>query len=54
LDCAYRHESNTNVRKIIPLIRQTTSDDEDIVLAFKEELHEFRALAYKWLRRFDE
>ena len=53
LDYAYKHESNANVRERILLVRRISSDDEDIVLISKEELHRSRAWAYKWLKRFD-
>ena len=53
LDYAYKHESNANVRERILLVRRTISDDQDIVLVSKEELHRSRAWAYKWVRRFD-
>jgi putative transposase len=53
LDYAYKHEPNANVRERILLVRRVTSDNGDITLVSKEELHRSRAWAYKWLKRFD-
>ena len=53
MDYAYKHEPNANVRERILLVRRVTSDNGDITLVSKEELHRSRAWAYKWLRRFD-
>jgi putative transposase len=41
------------VRERILLIRRIMSDDQDIRMVSKEELHRSIAWAYKWLRRFD-
>jgi putative transposase len=53
LDYAYKHEPNANVRERILLVRRVTSDNEDITVVSKEELHRSGAWAYKWLKRFD-
>jgi putative transposase len=53
LDYVYKHEPNANVRERILLVRRVTSDNGDIALVSKEELHRSRAWAYKWLKRFD-
>ena len=53
MDYAYKHEPNTNVRERILLVIRVTSDNGDITLVSKEELHRSRAWAYKWLKRFD-
>ena len=53
MDYAYKHEPNANVRERILLVRRVTSDNGDITLVSKEELHRSRAWAYKWLKRFN-
>ena len=53
MDYAYKHEPNANVRERILLVRRVTSDNRDITLVSREELHRSRAWAYKWLKRFD-
>jgi putative transposase len=53
LDYDYKHETNANVRERILLVRRVTSDNGDITLVSKKELHRSRAWAYTWLKRFD-
>ena len=53
LDKAYKHESNSDVKERILLVRRLVEDTQNIEDIAKE-LHRCRAWAYTWYKRYND